>query len=203
MVFCPLILLTSSGTCMAEPLTCPYCNTQVVPPAGARAGERVHCTRCGETFSLLRGLTPPAQEGTSTSAPAVADQLPVVPPPEPRRWPNALIAAIVVGCMMLLAAGVLQFALHTEAERRGNDFWPARPERVPVRFLLAMLTVLVSAAVTFILFRRHSEDRHPIGRSHLIGVGFLWASAAVTVAVLVLRGSRFEDDGAQIGRAHV
>src|SRR5207249_5399031 len=134
------------------PLSCPYCNALVVPPAGAQAGQRVPCTRCGETFPLSASFEP-ADAGSSD---VPASEAPPVALPEVRRWPNALVAAIVVGSMMLLAALVLRFAVLTKDDRRNNDIWPARPERVPLRFVLAMLTVLVSAGVTFILIRRRS-----------------------------------------------
>src|SRR5439155_18930680 len=141
-----------SGTRMIEPLSCPYCNALVVPPAGARAGERVPCARCGETFSLPSSFET-ADDGRSE---VPARETSPVALPEVRRWPNALVAAIVVGSMMLLAALVLRFALLTKEDRRGNDIWLARPERVPLRFVLAMLTVLVSAGVTFVLIRRRT-----------------------------------------------
>src|SRR5262245_60000194 len=104
---------------MTEPLSCPYCNALVVPPSGARAGERVPCARCGETFTLPASFQASADPNPSPAADGPA----LAPPPVVRRWPNALVAAIVVGCMMLLAAGVLQFALLTQGERRGNDIW--------------------------------------------------------------------------------
>src|SRR5207247_5917701 len=85
---------------MTEPLSCPYCNALVVPPTGARAGQRVPCARCGETFSLPASFET-ADDGTSE---VPASEKTPVDLPEVRRWPNALVAAVVVGSMMLLAA---------------------------------------------------------------------------------------------------
>jgi hypothetical protein len=118
--------------------------------------------------------------------------------PAVRRWSNGLVAAVVVGSMMLLAALVLRFAVLTQDNRRNNDVWLARPERVPLRFVLAMLTVLVSASVTFLLIRRRVAFPGAPGhveRSRVAGLAFLWGAAAVTVAVLLLRGSAFQDEG--------
>ncbi|MBI1915296.1 MAG: hypothetical protein HYS12_11240 [Planctomycetes bacterium] len=177
---------------MTEPLSCPYCNALVVPPAGARAGQRVPCARCGETFTLPASFEI-ADDGRSD---VPVREAPPAALPQVRRWPNALVAALVVGSMMLLAALVLRFAVLTKDDRRNNDRWAARPERVPLRFVLVMLTVLVSAGVTFILIRRRREFPGGPGhfeRSRAAGLAFLWGSAAVTVAVLLLRGSAFRE----------
>src|SRR5262245_3164719 len=176
---------------MTEPLSCPYCNALVIPPAGAQPGQRVPCARCGETFSLPASFASTPQDASPLPT---ADAQPSLAPPQPQRWPNALVAAIVVGCMMLLAALVLQFALLTKEDRRNNDFWPTRQGRVPLRFVLAMLTVLVSAGVTFVLYRRRVPERAE--RSRLVAALILWGSAAVTVAVILLRGAAWDDDGA-------
>src|SRR5205807_2443742 len=52
--------------------------------------------------------------------------------------------------------------------------------------------------VTFILIRRRSGvpgGPEGAGRFRMAGFAFLWGSAAVTVAVLLMRGSGFQDDG--------
>jgi hypothetical protein len=176
---------------MTEPLSCPYCNALVISPAGAQPGQRVPCARCGETFSLPASFASTPQDA---SALPTGDEQPSVAPPQPQRWPNALVAAIVVGGMMLIAALVLQFALLTKEDRRNNDFWPTRQGRVPLRFVLAMLTVLVSAGVTVVLYRRRVPERAE--RSRLVAALILWGSAVVTVAVILLRGAAWDDDGA-------
>src|SRR4051794_3208983 len=106
------------GVCRmsAEPLTCPFCNTQVPVRAGMVAGQKVTCPRCGEVFSLRHTPTSAIQP-----PPAVTDALPALAPqpgsPSPsaqadvRRlsFPgkpivaNRMVGAVVLGVMVIMA----------------------------------------------------------------------------------------------------
>src|SRR5262249_58728421 len=58
-------------TMPGNPLPCPYCTTQVAPPASPTPGQRVECPRCGELFPW-RGPAEPPVAGTATAVQAHA-----------------------------------------------------------------------------------------------------------------------------------
>jgi hypothetical protein len=97
--------------------TCPFCNAEVELPAGLPAGARVSCPRCGETYALREptpGSPRPAGMQLRPAAPAEGA------PPDLRRA-NRRVAGLVVGVMVLMAAGGLALALFTQGYRRAND----------------------------------------------------------------------------------
>ncbi len=119
----------------SETLTCPYCNASIGVPASATAGQRIICPRCGDAFALrpAEAFTPlpqpprPAETGITADAPPAA-----APILERRsRRSNGLIAAVVLGVMLLMAGGGLAFMLRTQGERRAHD--TSRPPRRPGR----------------------------------------------------------------------
>src|SRR3954471_8594370 len=92
-------------------LTCPYCNAVVYLTSSVTEGQTLTCPRCEERFRALADVkvTP------SASSP---QPVPVV---KTRRFSNLTLALIVVGVMLLLAAGTWRFALLTQEQRREND----------------------------------------------------------------------------------
>jgi hypothetical protein len=96
-------------------LPCPYCNTNVQPPAGVREGQRIVCPRCGESF-VCRNLP---EQLSANGASAAAD-----PPPEPPRptRANRIVGLTVLGLMAVMAAAGLTFAWLTVPQRRAHDF---------------------------------------------------------------------------------
>jgi hypothetical protein len=132
----------------AEPLTCPYCNAELADP-GPSGGRRVTCPCCGEAFTLRRqpgppsdGFQPPpsiatAPGGVRASLPAAAGPLPSPPPPRNPRT-NRVVAGVILGAMVLMAAAGLCFALLTQTDRRDHDTGlPRRAKRSPIPILSA------------------------------------------------------------------
>lgn len=117
----------------ADPLTCPYCNAQVT---AAPLSGKVLCPRCGEEFTVrhLGSTDVQAPPGVTATAPSPAPQLALGGPERPVRSPeraNRVVAALVVGGMLLMAAGGLTFALLTQGVRRAHDTGITRPSRRP------------------------------------------------------------------------
>lgn len=120
-----------------ESLTCPYCNASINVSAGLSAGQRVSCPRCGDTFPLRpadaftsQPAAPMATETAITNKPAAT--VSTAPSPElslHSRRSTGLVAALVVGVMLLMAGGGLVFMLRTQQQRRSYD--TSRPPRRP------------------------------------------------------------------------
>jgi hypothetical protein len=100
-------------------------------PAGTRAGQFVPCPRCGERFPYHG----PAPEGNGTAplpdvlgrpgpAGTTAVQQPLVDRvgERLRRWPKQNVALLILGVMVLMAAGGLTLALLTQGVRRSHDY---------------------------------------------------------------------------------
>lgn len=113
-------------------LTCPYCNAPVSVPAGMQAGQRIPCTRCGETFDLRpgqAGMTSPADATAPASSSAITEappaptkswtRRPLLTPQQKRR--NRIAAAGILVGMLVMAGLALTFALQTVNLRRAND----------------------------------------------------------------------------------
>lgn len=102
--------------------TCPYCNAQPTMPPGAVVGQRIPCSRCGESFKL-------------TSVPAIAitssPRVETPPPARTFRRSNRLVAGIVLSVMLVMAGTGLTFALLTVKERRDHDSALPRKSRRP------------------------------------------------------------------------
>jgi hypothetical protein len=114
----------------ADPLSCPYCNAYVAVAAGAAAGQRVPCPRCGEAFTLRPSQAP------STAVQSFPAVLPAAAPPDldlradrAGRGKRRTLAA-VLGGMAVMAAGGLTLALLTVGERRAHDTrLPPQPKK--------------------------------------------------------------------------
>jgi hypothetical protein len=111
--------------------SCPYCNAVVAIPAGTRDGQFVPCPRCGERFPY-HGLaiegngTPPApaEPGGQPAGENVVDRV----GERLRGASKRSIALVVVGVMLVMAAGGLTLALATQHFRRTNDRPPPPDE---------------------------------------------------------------------------
>src|SRR5215475_7563275 len=112
----------------SEVLTCPYCNASIGVPPGVTAGQQILCPRCGDTFPLrfVDSFTgQPAPTGSDISPGLPAEQS------DPRlagsyittsgRRSNRLIAALVLGVMLVMAGSGLAFMLLTQDVRRAHD----------------------------------------------------------------------------------
>jgi hypothetical protein len=110
-----------------DPLTCPYCNTEV-PESGILADHRAVCSLCGETFRILSSQTPASRHIqpaagitgiTPAPTPATLDTPPGIAPRKPLT--NRLLGAIILGVMLVMASLALVFALLTQSVRRSYD----------------------------------------------------------------------------------
>src|SRR6516225_4522738 len=112
-------LVSRYNAVMPEPLCCPYCNAYVAVPAGTvEDGQRLLCSRCGETFTF-RGF--PREAITETPTAFTAHSLPVdAPTPEfiRRPWSNRAIAGIIFGGMAAMAVVGVLISLGTQSVRR-------------------------------------------------------------------------------------
>ena len=119
----------------SDPITCPYCNTILPAPAGASAGQRIVCPRCGDSFTVCGPAAPSRDLQKSPTAvlpaPAAVD-LDV----ERRRRvgrKNRILAGMMLGGMGVMAAVALAYALYTTGERRAHDTaMPPPPRRSPL-----------------------------------------------------------------------
>lgn len=142
----------------SEPLCCPYCNAYVTPPSnGIQPGQRLSCSRCGETFefrgSLREGFDPSPSRFTMPSAPTAAPSMPR--PGKP--WSNRRIALVVLAGMATMACIGLVLALATQTVRRSHDAGLPKDRRLPL-----YLTVFVGIWVIGLAFVavRELQIRH-------------------------------------------
>src|SRR6516165_5552178 len=118
--------------------TCPYCNAAITVQPGMKTGQRMACPRCGDSFALppLDGIMD-RPNPTSSANTAITNTAPPTLPPTPSsvtaRRPNHIVAALVLGTMLVMAGGGLTFMLYTQSVRRGHDTNrpPRRPGRQP------------------------------------------------------------------------
>jgi hypothetical protein len=122
----------------SETLTCPYCNASLCLQADWSPGQRIVCPRCGDSFPLrFSDSFTDRPRPSQTSEAAIKAEVPNAPAPPntgvtlPSRWPNRLIAGVVLGLMLLMAGGGLVFMLMTQEQRRSYD--TSRPPRRPGR----------------------------------------------------------------------
>ena len=106
---------------LADTTSCPYCNAYVTIPEGGTPTQKLSCPRCGESFSYR-----PA--GSAESGYLAAGDGPAGSPiddrfarPSMRRPSNRLMAAGVLGLMLLMALISLMVGLKTVPFRRSHD----------------------------------------------------------------------------------
>jgi hypothetical protein len=108
-----------------DTLNCPYCNAVIPAPAGTVSGRRITCPRCGDPFTV-RPL-----DSAVVAQPVVSITEAPAPPRRPRS--NRMVAAVVLGVMVLMAGGGLTLALVTQKDRRAHDTGLSRrPRRSPL-----------------------------------------------------------------------
>lgn len=104
-----------------EALLCPICNAMQPPRPGLTVGAKLDCARCGERFTVTHV---PA----SWALPAPAQASPPRPTLARPIRANRLVAAGVVGLMLVMAGIGLTYALWTVQDRRAHD--KALPRKV-------------------------------------------------------------------------
>ncbi len=119
-----------------ETLTCPYCNASIGVSAGLSAGQRIVCPRCGDAFAPRPAdaftVKPPTAVETAITDKPTTTASPAAPLPERSlrsRRSLGMVAALVIGVMLLMAGVGLTFMLTTQQQRRAYD--TSRPPRRP------------------------------------------------------------------------
>lgn len=122
---------------ITPPVSCPYCNSNIVLSEPAVPGQRIRCPRCHELLPALNQEAYGASRFTTASGePAVqAWQSEQVATETYRfQWANRAVASTIVSIMLVMAAIGLAFAWHTIDKRRQRDHpdsaAPAGLERV-------------------------------------------------------------------------
>jgi uncharacterized membrane protein YhaH (DUF805 family) len=123
-----------------EMLSCPYCNSSVVLPIPGQVGQRVHCSRCQESFPYR-----PGEQVEEDLQEPLGQEL-VDGPRVKKRWSNGALALAIVAGMATIAVLTLTFAELTVQLRRSHDV--ALPGRrmfsLPAIALAAMLIYVVA-----------------------------------------------------------
>ncbi len=105
----------------ADTTSCPYCNAYVTIPQGGTLTQKLSCPRCGESFSYRQ---PAGTEPTYLAARDSATDLSIddrFSRPSVRRPSNRLMAAGVLGLMLVMALISLMVGLKTVPFRRSHD----------------------------------------------------------------------------------
>lgn len=137
-------------------LSCPYCNSTVVPAPGTQPGQRLTCHRCGESFPY-RGQ---AVEFTSLPPQVTTPVDPPQRPTKPRRPSNALVLLALLGVMTLMALVTWYFVQNTVDIRRAHDesLPKSRAVAIPVS-LRVLLGGYVVGLVAIILWGWSQRER--------------------------------------------
>src|SRR5262249_9543383 len=180
---------------MPEPLCCPYCNAYVTVPAGTvKDGQRLLCSRCGETFTF-RGF--PREAITETPTAFSAQPLPVstaTPGMIRRPWSNRAIAGIILGGMAAMALVGVLISLGPQRIRRDHDAGLPKDRTFPL--YLAVFVGIWVVGLAFVAVRElrvryqrsYAAQRLPLGYI-LATVAFL-AIGGLAVTMLALQISK-------------
>jgi hypothetical protein len=104
----------------SEMISCPYCNAYVEVPEPLPPGNRLYCSRCGETFPHRDATIPAAPfEGSGGDGPVALAGVGI---PRTRRWSNRWIGGVVAVIMSVMALVGLTMSLKTVPLRRMHDF---------------------------------------------------------------------------------
>ena len=184
----------------SELISCPYCNAYVTLPGGAvEEGQRLLCTRCGETFDFrgfpreaiveklphpLTAYSPQPDAASSAGAPEFVH----------RSWSNRAIAGFVLGGMAAMAIIGLLLSLATESVRRAHDAGIPKDRTLPL--YLAVFVGLWIVGLAFVTVRElrlryqrtYAAQRLPLGYV-LATVTFL-AVGGLAVTVLAVQISK-------------
>ncbi len=110
----------------SQATNCPYCNSSVAVPDDVSSGQRISCTRCGESFAY-RAVSVPNTAVSAAPSPGYSAHEPGLMPAAStiespvRPLSNRTIGLLVVGVMIVMASIALLFALDTESVRREHD----------------------------------------------------------------------------------
>jgi hypothetical protein len=184
---------------MPEPLSCPYCNAYVTIPTGTvENGQRLLCSRCGETFTY-RGLPREAIKEAALQPPTTfGPQLPPadIATPEPTRppWSNRTVAGIILGSMAVMAIIGVSVSLATQGIRREHDSGLPKDRTLPL--YLAVFVGIWLVGLAFVAVRElrvryqrsYAAQRLPLGYV-LATVTFL-AVGGLAVTVLAVQISK-------------
>jgi hypothetical protein len=175
---------------MPEPLYCPYCNAYVTaPPGSVEDGQRMLCTRCGETFTYHGPAFEVEEAQTQPTTPA---DIALVQTGTP--WSNRAIAAIVFGLMASMAVGAVVIALATHSVRRSHDSGLPKDRTLPfylVGFVVIWLIGLAFVAVRELRIRyqrSYAAQRLPLG--YIVATVAFLAIGGLAVTILALQISK-------------
>jgi hypothetical protein len=169
----------------SDVLSCPYCNSAVTPPAGARPGQRIPCPRCGESFPLRETVPDDA-------VPAAPPPVEAPVPPAPPRISNGRIALLVLGGMVAMALIGLAYALHTQALRRSYDIELPKSRSIDVPIIARVaLGLYVAGLVGAIVWGWNRRERAAAGTeprpwTSRVGVPGLAVLALVGIGLALL-----------------
>src|SRR5262249_43294799 len=158
----------------AEPLCCPYCNAFVTLPSGTiEQGQRLLCSRCGETFAY-RGfprdaISESVPHPLTAYSPQPAAASTVVPDLLRRPWSNRSIAGVILVGMALMAGIGLLISLATQGARRAHDAGLPKDRTLPL--YLAVFVGIWVIGLAFVAVRElrvryqrsYSGQRLPLG----------------------------------------
>src|SRR5262245_22903400 len=150
-------MCTRRNRMASELVSCPYCNAYVTLPGGAiEDGQRLLCSRCGETFDF-RGFPREAiveklPHPLTAYSPHPETASSAGPPEFVRRsWSNRAIAAVVLGGMAAMATIGLLFSLATENTRRAHDAGIPKDRTLPL--YLAVFVGMWIVGLAFVTVR--------------------------------------------------
>src|SRR5262249_20070523 len=171
----------------AEPVCCPYCNAYVVLPGGRiEAGQRLLCSRCGETFAF-RGEAREAVDGAaSLASPMSSSQSPpaatATQAPIHRPLPNRVIAGVVLGGMATMAVVGVLFSVSTQGIRRDHDSGVPKDRTLPL--YLAVFVGIWLVGLAFVAVRELRVRYQKSYAAQKLPLGYVLA----TVPFLALGG---------------
>ena len=180
---------------MPEPLCCPYCNAYVTVPAGkSEDGQRLLCSRCGESFAF-RGI--PGEASSETPTAFSTQPLPVnITAPEPirRAWSNRAIAGIILGGMAVMALIGVLTSLATQSVRREHDAGLPKDRTLPL--YLAVFVAIWVVGLAFVAVRElrvryqrsYAAQRLPLG--YVIATVMFLAIGGLAVTMLAVQISK-------------
>jgi hypothetical protein len=185
---------------------CPYCNFQLIRPAGAESGTRLACPRCGERFQYRTtgadnssslpprpGVDERLRAGISNepispkAAESLSGDVPQPIPPQPRLpVSNRAIAFAVLGVMafMALLGGV--YAWRTVLMRRLDDFNLPKNQSIDVPLIARIALGVYVLTMAVMVLRGWNRREHNLGTT---GGKARWGQFGVpALALMVLLG---------------
>jgi hypothetical protein len=162
----------------SEPLCCPYCNAYVSLPSGTvQEGQRLLCSRCGESFSFRgfprEAITESVPHRLTAYSPQPAATSAVVPQLVRHTWSNRSVASVILGGMVVMAGIGILISLATQEVRRAHDAGLPKDRTLPL-YLAVFVGIWVVGLAFVAVFRGpilaarvHSGNDHVSGRGRL------------------------------------